>query len=326
MRRLPIALLILIPAPAAAADDNPGGLEGGPVSRSSAAALQAVEPAAPAPLEPVAPAPLEPAAPAPLEPAAPAPFETGEPRSLRRADVIGSEGAALGEPEGTEPTDVDELTGRSGKPWQLELSLYALLAGMTGDVDAFGYSAEVDMSFRNLVDHLKFGAMGRARFAYERFALAVDVFYLAVTGTGINATADASQWLVEPSLGFELIEGLELLGGVRYNNLHLELRGNYPVYPTADFNFWDPFLGARGTIHISEPLSINLRADIGGFGIGSRVSWQVFPYVSWAFASWGSAEAGYRVFQTEYHTGSGVTALDYDVITYGPQLGLTLHF
>jgi hypothetical protein len=303
MRRLLTPLWLLIPATAAARDANSAFLEGVPASPSGPIALQAAEPSAGG-------------------------FDPAPPRTLRRADTIGPENAPAGEPQSEELGGADDFSERDfvGKPWQLDRSVYFLLAGMSGDIDAYGYSADVDMSFRNLVDHLEFGAMGSARFAYQRFALAVDVFYLFVSGDGLNATVDASQWLVEPSLGFKIIDEIELLGGVRYNNLHLELRGNYPIVPTADFNFWDPFLGARGTVPLSRSLSINLRADIGGFGIGSRVSWQVFPYVSWSLAGWLSAEGGYRVFQTQYHTGSGVTALDYDVITYGPQLGLSVHF
>lgn len=226
-----------------------------------------------------------------------------------------------------EESETDEDLGQLGaKPWRIEPSIYFLLAGMAGEVSAYGNEADIDMSVRSLVDHLKFGAMGRFRFVYERWAFAVDVFYLNVTGEGINVSADASQWLVEPSVGFSIFDELEVLGGVRYNNLHLELRGDYPTVPTADFNFWDPFVGARVSFPILDSLSINLRADIGGFGIGSRVSWQVFPFFSWGFSDWGSFELGYRAFQTTYHTGSGITELDYDVITYGPQLGLTLHF
>jgi hypothetical protein len=229
------------------------------------------------------------------------------------------------EPDTLTQEDIDSMRAAI-KHWQLEPTIYFLLAGMTGDVEAYGYSADVDMSFRNLVDHLQFGAMGRLRFAYDRFAVAVDVYYLNVSGKGINVTADASQWLVEPSVGFRIIDELELLAGVRYNNLHLELRGDYPTVPNADFNFWDPFIGARATLPISEVVTLQLRADIGGFGIGSRVSWQVYPYASFGLGKLASIEAGYRVFQTTYNTGSGITELDYDVITYGPQLGLTFHF
>jgi hypothetical protein len=267
--------------------------------------------------------------PAPEGANSPTTGDTNEPNPGRAIYAPGLEPRRLEprpvEPEPLSQEDVDSV--RAGnKHWQLEPTIYFLLAGMAGEVEAYGYSADVDMSFRSLVDHLKFGAMGRLRFAYDRFSLAVDVYYLNVSGKGINVTADASQWLVEPSVGFRIIDELEVLGGVRYNNLHLELRGDYPTVPNADFNFWDPFIGARATLPISESVKLQLRADIGGFGIGSRVSWQVYPYVSIGLAGWASIEAGYRVFQTTYHTGSGITELDYDVITYGPQLGLTFHF
>ena len=42
-------------------------------------------------------------------------------------------------------------------------------------------------------------------------------------------------------------------------------------------------------------VSLQLRGDVGGFGVASHLTWQVFPYVSWRVAKVISLQAGYRV-------------------------------
>jgi hypothetical protein len=69
-----------------------------------------------------------------------------------------------------------------------------------------------------------------------------------------------------------------------------------------------------------------VRGDGGGFGVGSDLTWQAFPYFGWQFAKWGSLQAGYRWLYMDYETGSGTRQFKYDMLNQGPQLGFTLHF
>jgi hypothetical protein len=52
----------------------------------------------------------------------------------------------------------------------------------------------------------------------------------------------------------------------------------------------------------------------------------VFPYASWRFAKWGSAQLGYRWLYMDYETGSGSSRFAYDILNEGLQLGFTVHF
>ena len=46
----------------------------------------------------------------------------------------------------------------------------------------------------------------------------------------------------------------------------------------------------------------------------------------WYFATWGSAQLGYRWLATDYHTGSGRSQFVDDVLLQGPEIDLTIHF
>jgi len=91
-------------------------------------------------------------------------------------------------------------------------------------------------------------------------------------------------------------------------------------------DWWDPIVGANLSLPLSKKFSFNVRGDIGGFGVGSDLTWQAFPYLSWQFTRWGSLQAGYRWLYMDYETGSGTSHFKYDMLNQGPQLGVTFSF
>ena len=91
-------------------------------------------------------------------------------------------------------------------------------------------------------------------------------------------------------------------------------------------DWWDPIVGANLGLPLGKNFSLDLRSDVGGFGVGSDFTWQVFPYLNWRFAEWGSLQAGYRWLYMDYETGSGASRFKYDMLNQGPQIGFTFHF
>lgn len=215
-------------------------------------------------------------------------------------------------------------------PWTLDVSLYGLAAGMSGDVTVRGFTSDLDVGFDKVWDNLEFCAMGTVRVGYERWALNTDVIFMGLGASKGGISADLDQWVVEPSLSYRFCQEFEVLAGARYNNISGELRGPgilpTPVVPTGTQEWWDPIVGANVRLPLFSKLSFNVRGDIGGFGVGSDLTWQAFPYLSWQFTRLASLQAGYRWVYTDYETGSGLRRFAYDVLTQGPQVGFTLHF
>ena len=63
------------------------------------------------------------------------------------------------------------------------------------------------------------------------------------------------------------------------------------------------------------------RGDLGGLGIGSKLSWNLFAGVSYGVGSV-SFLAGYRIWSADYETGSGADRFEWDVTSGGPGLGI----
>lgn len=217
----------------------------------------------------------------------------------------------------------------NNQAWHLDASLNLFLAGMSGDVTAKGIPAHVDASFKNIFEHLEAGAAGRFTLNHDRWFLSTEFSYLKLGAEIPAAQFDMEQWLVEPTLGYEVCQHAQVFAGARYNNIGGDITFSGPtgrvVVGTQDW--WDPIVGANLSLPlIKEKLSFDGHFDVGGFGAASDLTWQAYPYFNWRFAKWGSAQIGYRWMGTDYETGSGADRFQYDVVLQGPQIGLTAHF
>lgn len=123
-----------------------------------------------------------------------------------------------------------------------------------------------------------------------------------------------------------LTPAFEVLAGARCNNMSSEISGPFGRRTSGTQDWWDPIVGSIAQYPLTQTMSIYVRGDIGGFGVGSDLTWQAFPYLDWRFAQWGSLQAGYRWLYMDYEDGSGTGKFSYDVLTQDPQLGITAQF
>jgi hypothetical protein len=75
---------------------------------------------------------------------------------------------------------------------------------------------------------------------------------------------------------------------------------------------------------MSERWNLILRGDIGGFGVGSDLTWNLVGLVD--FKPWKhvSLFGGYRALYQDYEDGSGVNEFKFDATMHGPILGLNI--
>ena len=69
-----------------------------------------------------------------------------------------------------------------------------------------------------------------------------------------------------------------------------------------------------------------MRADIGGFGVGSNFAFQIYPTVGYRFVDWFTLAGGFRLLTMDYETGEGEQRFVYDMSIYGPFLGGIFRF
>jgi hypothetical protein len=220
--------------------------------------------------------------------------------------------------------------------WKHELAPYLWGSAMEGTTGIGGVTADVDVSFGDILDNLEMGFMGMYRGTRDRFSISVDTIFMGLGATQrsrndlAKADIDVDQFVLGAAAGYALTEKFVVLGGLRYNDLSAEVKLTGPLGNTADAetdeSWVDPYLGAQYTIPLSDAWSLNLYGDIGGFGVGSDLAWQGLVTFRWQLTERTGALAAYRYMDVDYESGSGSDRFKYDMAFSGPALGIVFTF
>ena len=220
--------------------------------------------------------------------------------------------------------------------WRVTIAPYFMGASMTGTSGVAGQELTVDMSFSDILDHLQFGAMGLVAARKGNWGVGGDAIWMSLgaDGTapgpaGVTGSADVNQ-------GAFAFYGLRRLGpaadltfGGRVNTLQASLAFSGPGQRGADNSktWFDPIVGLQlRTPDPAQRWRAQIYAEIGGFGVGSTFSWQLFPTVGLNVTRRASLEFGYRWLDLDYSSGENLTLFKYDVLTQGPVMGVAFRF
>lgn len=231
--------------------------------------------------------------------------------------------------------------GASEDNWQFNLAPFYLWGiNIDGDLSAgtdkipgnSPLSKPVEIPFSDVFDSLEgvfivhFEAMHKSN-----WGVLVDVDYLDLGNSftnsqGVGLKVDLEVTLAEVAglyrierdeHNFDAVFGLR---GYRMDPGVTLLNGPNVVDKSQDW--LDPFVGGRWIWQIAENWSVVGRGDIGGFGIGSDLSWQLVGLVEWQPFKYASFLAGYRALDVNYETGSGSDYFKFDATIHGPVLGI----
>jgi hypothetical protein len=222
------------------------------------------------------------------------------------------------------------VTGSSG--WEFTVAPYFLAPYMDGQL-GIGLLPPVTVTASpgDIFDKLQFGAMLYLEARKGPWGAFADGLYMnleqAAQRDNVAATASAKQGAVEVSAFRRLAPVLDVLIGARVNVLDGGI-----ALPTLDITLaqsktWvDPLIGVRLRAPLPAPWQLGIMADIGGFSVGSKLAWQIYPVAGVRVSRLFSIHVAYRLLDMDYESGTGSEAFTYDMSTYGPEIGLAFHF
>ncbi len=140
--------------------------------------------------------------------------------------------------------------------------------------------------------------------------------------TAFDVLAGARYWYQNLNLNFDLGGTIDRGG--------LVISGNRAIARSGVVDWVDPLFGVRLRHQFEPGQEMLIRADVGGFGVGSELSWnalaaynrQFFDLKGYAISGY----IGYRALQVDYIQGAGRTRYEYDIIQHGPVTGLMVRF
>lgn len=221
--------------------------------------------------------------------------------------------------------------------WSFVVAPYFWMAGMTGDVAAFGSPpVHVDVPFSKILDSLDFAGMAVAEARYGRFSLSADLLFLKIstdrtTPLGIVANQiqlGAKTFEFTALAGYSVIETptaqLEIVAGARVWSVEETLSFNGGALSglwLEDSASWvDAMGGIKGRANLTPKVYLTGWALAGGGGADS--DWDVFGGVGYEFNERISGVLGYRAIGIDYQDGPFL----FDVVIQGPVLGAVFRF
>jgi hypothetical protein len=221
------------------------------------------------------------------------------------------------------------IAQESNTGWQFILAPYAWGPAMDGNAAVLGHNAPVDISRDDFVDHFDGGFMGTAVARKGAWGVYADVVW-----TDLGGSSAMPPVKIDPTLAIMSMNVMRSLSpyadatvGVRWNHLSSSVEFGPPLSLKLDKSrdWVDPVVGV--VLHSPELGRFHgtVVADIGGFGVASDFTWQVFPTVGYNITPWVSMETGWRFLSVDYTTDED-GGFTYDVVVDGPAMGLAFRF
>jgi len=217
--------------------------------------------------------------------------------------------------------------------WHVTIEPYLMGAAMSGTTGVRGVEAEVDMSASDIFSNLEFGAMGIVAARKGNWGVGTDLIWMNLGATADRPAADLD--FNQAAFAFyglrRLNDAAEATFGMRANGVDGSIafkdQSVVPAGTTLSQSKWwfDPIVGLR--LHSNSPGRFNaaVYGEVGGFGVGSDFTWQIFPVVSVRLAGRTSLDLGYRWLDVNYADGEGAE-FTWDMLSQGPVLGFKFQF
>lgn len=230
---------------------------------------------------------------------------------------------------------IPALAQDSDSDWRQTFFLYGMGVTIDGDAQIGPVEVPIDVSISDMFSALKFGAMAAYRVENDTWSFSGDVTFMNLgwsktTEQGrASASIDADQLTVMGTIGRRVAPNFEALFSLVYFDLSSELGVRVleqRVTASRDADWIDPLVGLQYRAPLGGKWDLNLRGDMGGFGIGSDLTlhgWATFVRRNSETFSW---YVGYRYIGYDYETGSGANLQRYDLQQHGPGAGIAFSF
>jgi hypothetical protein len=228
--------------------------------------------------------------------------------------------------------------------WEFQITPYAWLSGIDGDIGAVPVPGvppqSVELSFGDVWDVLDYAGMLYATARYDRWVLLFDGTTaklkdtVSVNGPVVdNLTVKSTVSNLALAVGRTVTTGpdyrVDVYAGGRAwwldNTFEVETTpaaGLGTITKSSDASWVDPILGVAGNYRLAERWELFGAADIGGFGVGADVEWNLLAGANYLVSDRFALTAGFRALYVDYDE-DGIV---YDVTQAGPLLGASFRF
>jgi hypothetical protein len=226
------------------------------------------------------------------------------------------------------------------KKWHFLTDVYLMFPNIDGETGIGELLVPIDASAGDVFSNLKIGGMFYFEAQTSKWALTSDIVFMNLNeditpGKLIESgEVTGKQFIWEAAALYRLAPFWEVGVGGRLNNLEVGIDANRRVLPSGTeavsgsktATWYDPIIITRLATDINNKWLFQLRGDVGGFGIGSDITWQLGGYVGYRFTKVFQLTGGYRILSMDYNKDVKNTQFVFNVDEFGPVIRLGFNF
>ncbi len=222
--------------------------------------------------------------------------------------------------------------------WSFALSPYAWTPGITSSVETAWGRVEVDKSIGDVLSDLDLAFMGAFEARNGPWSLIADLFYSDLsqsrtTPLGVlfsQVRIETETRALSGYAGSRVHENdrvaVDLMAGFRVNSVDLNVSLSPGLLQGQRFGAsetWvDPLVGVRARFAITDRWFATALADVGGFNVGSDLTWLAFASFGYQIDERWSIQGGWRHVSID----KSMDGRDVEIDLNGPLLGFTVRF
>lgn len=229
----------------------------------------------------------------------------------------------------TEPSEAADSDTLQADRWNYVLMPYLWALNNTLTIGTDEYLQSDVTPFAEAIRDYDYGLLFYFEAHKPPWVIYMDLLLVKLTGRsrslGLPVNSDIRQLVVEGAIARQFDFGwhtIDLLAGLRFFRLRSDVNVRYIDRFIDHFIWFEPLVGLRQNIALGEKWGFDWRIDAGGFGLGSKLTWQVNANIHYDINERYSVNLGYRHLDIDYQKGSKT----YDSIMSGPMLGMTTRF
>lgn len=227
------------------------------------------------------------------------------------------------------------------KKWHFLAEPYIMFPYMAGET-GFGNAllVDVDANPGDIFSNLKMAAMLYLEAGTDKWAITSDWVYMNLKhdltpGTLINSgTVGVKQNIWEIAGFYRILPFWEVGLGGRVNYLQTNIEALRNVFPEDteevsglhDDTWFDPLIITRLSTDINNKWLFQFRGDIGGFSLGSDLTWQLQAYAGYRFGNLFQLSAGFRAISIDYRKETDNTEFVFNMKEFGPVIKFGFNF
>ena len=188
-----------------------------------------------------------------------------------------------------QPAEATAPNPNDGK-WHFATIGYIWFAGAWGttDINRVLPPVELNLPFGKVLKAFKFAFMGAAEARHDRFVVLGDLIWIHLGGSEgygfrdpdfLKVRVDSKTMEITLLPGYRVVDKgpvtVDLLAGGRMNRFKTSVKFEGPnreAEGTVREDWFDPLIGTRIAAPLGGKWSFNFYGDLGGFGIGSKIT------------------------------------------------------